>query len=298
MVEASAEGISIHAPLAGRDIPLLFGVFLRRHFNPRAPCGARLTRNAFRPYLNIFQSTRPLRGATKAYSLSVRLSLYFNPRAPCGARPGMVIGWFKVITISIHAPLAGRDARIAARVPAAGAISIHAPLAGRDLCLAGADRRGQISIHAPLAGRDVIALFSDSLVWAFQSTRPLRGATRKIKKEQERRKISIHAPLAGRDLPCPASCTTSQKISIHAPLAGRDFGLELDDLQLYKFQSTRPLRGATDLVSLTPIHIKFQSTRPLRGATSGVFRSSPRNANFNPRAPCGARPSRGSRRGY
>ena len=79
--------------------------------------------------------------------------------------------------ISIHAPLAGRDATppMAAKrqslfqstrpsrgatgigIPAGrgcGTISIHAPLAGRDIFLYTLILKITISIHAPLAGRD------------------------------------------------------------------------------------------------------------------------------------------------
>ena len=55
-------------------------------------------------------------------------------------------------------------------------------------------------------------------------------------------------------------------ISIHAPRAGRDSG-----------RRTMP-----------PRRFRFQSTRPVRGATSRAFSRSSR-VNFNPRAPCGAR---------
>ena len=82
------------------------------------------------------------------------------------------------------------------------------------------------------------------------------------------------------------------------------------------FQSTRPLRGATGVTPDDAGDVAlFQSTRPLRGATCGrpFFatkrkisihaplagrdrRSGPGRArydNFNPRAPCGARPAPG-----
>ena len=55
--------ISTHAPLAGRDVFLLFLAFINLYFNPRAPCGA-----------------RPLD------SRSLLTTENFNPRAPCGAR--------------------------------------------------------------------------------------------------------------------------------------------------------------------------------------------------------------------
>ena len=55
--------------------------------------------------------------------------------------------------ISIHAPLAGRDAVRIGYAVLIG-ISIHAPLAGRDPNTIAHTVEKTISIHAPLAGRD------------------------------------------------------------------------------------------------------------------------------------------------
>ena len=78
--------ISIHAPHAGRDAegsPRKNDLF---YFNPRAPCGARLRRAVNASAVIEFQSTRPMRGATRCVLQRVL-------RQP----------------ISIHAPHAGRD---------------------------------------------------------------------------------------------------------------------------------------------------------------------------------------------
>ena len=78
--------ISIHAPLAGRD--MLAGRFCEdgQHFNPRAPCGARPP------------------------AMLIEYGFHnFNPRAPCGARPSKSVALLFRHGISIHAPLAGRD---------------------------------------------------------------------------------------------------------------------------------------------------------------------------------------------
>ena len=57
-------------------------------------------------------------------------------------------------------------------------------------------------------------------------------------------------------------------ISIHAPLAGRDKDFAVRLVDKAKFQSTRPLRGATYAGdTYYYFAIGFQSTRPLRGAT-------------------------------
>ena len=147
--------ISTHAPLAGRDgflcpVPRpnpefqptrpLRGATARffppiaqsRHFNPRAPCGARpfLVGDVF-PFM-IFQPTRPLRGATGMPCTAAAIPSDFNPRAPCGARRSM---WGKSsfrTSISTHAPLAGRDSTAGLTNNSNLHISTHAPLAGRD----------------------------------------------------------------------------------------------------------------------------------------------------------------------
>ena len=133
-VDGKTVVISIHAPHAGRDRksypcrmggstyfnprapcgarPLVPGIYqlLKNHFNPRTPRGVR--RGAYTTYclvFTIFQSTRPVRGATKAFNQA-------NAEA----------------NISIHAPRAGRDGGVALPLLVLHPISIHAPRAGRD----------------------------------------------------------------------------------------------------------------------------------------------------------------------
>ena len=100
-----------------------------------------------------FQSTRPLRGATRRLRTAGRSAGHFNPRAPCGARLQPLV-LFHLRVISIHAPLAGRDHKAFGDARAAAGISIHAPLAGRDSETKAWRYCQIISIHAPLAGRD------------------------------------------------------------------------------------------------------------------------------------------------
>ena len=104
-------------PLRGATFAALIFVSMSLYFNPRAPCGARPFHHRFVQCFLIFQSTRPLRGATED-----------NKVADLGD------------SISTHAPLAGRDkggqyGRIYQ------SISTHAPLAGRD------SKSVQITMH-------------------------------------------------------------------------------------------------------------------------------------------------------
>ena len=100
--------ISIHAPLAGCDVRGYQQALPHDDFNPRTPCGVRPSTAKLSGFRRTFQSTHPLRGATKSRIMS-RLK----------------------VQISIHAPLAGCD-RATTRLPSWVSISIHAPLAGCD----------------------------------------------------------------------------------------------------------------------------------------------------------------------
>ena len=60
--------------------------------------------------------------------------------------------------------------------------------------------------------------------------------------------------------------------------------------QSWAFQSTLPLRGATWYLSLPTRGVLFQSTLPLRGATLHHLFAGSVPADFNPRSPYGERP--------
>ena len=168
--------ISTHAPLAGRDFRRSAPVGASRHFNPRAPCGARPSCTqrpapppGFQPTRPLrgatptgraatgavrFQPTRPLRGATKVRGRLIWPSIHFNPRAPCGARrrPRTIRSRFEYF--NPRAPCGARHLRCQS-VRLLLSISTHAPLAGRDLYqYEYINLPTDISTHAPLAGRD------------------------------------------------------------------------------------------------------------------------------------------------
>ena len=57
------------------------------------------------------------------------------------------------------------------------------------------------------------------------------------------------------------------------------------------FQSTRPVRGETAAGMVMDVDFPFQSTRPVRGETFSIADLHQVATDFNPLAPCGARPS-------
>ena len=111
------------------------------------------------------------------------------------------------VTISIHAPHAGRDLLVCTGQFGI-AISIHAPHAGRDR---GRGRQGHadedFNPRAPCGARP-LPLPNPLRPQPFQSTRPMRGATGGSAFSYLIGQISIHAPHAGRD-------SKSEQIALH-----------------------------------------------------------------------------------
>ena len=207
------------------------------------------------------------------------------------------------------------------------------PIRGATPLSASCGRRTPISIHAPHTGRDRGDLSRLSYQALFQSTRPIRGATissgttpsanlfqstRPIRGATRiERKIAKLEPDFNPRAPYGARRAVGQhllwrcQISIHAPHTGRD-AIATQTVAANQFQSTRPIRGATALVSrwgevsvyfnprapygarlnadrFVAFYEQFQSTRPIRGATQEPCAGKCRHCDFNPRAPYGAR---------
>ena len=118
--------------------------------------------------------------------------------------------------------------------------------------------------RAPCGARLFFRDFHD-LRYGFQSTRPVWGATTPPREYLNLGLISIHAPRVGRD-GTAGNANTVGDISIHAPRVGRDGALSQD------------LPG-------DPISIHA----PRVGRDCPIRTQNEEDANFNPRAPCGAR---------
>ena len=191
-----------------------------RHFNPRAPRGARLQLPLCPRLSLLFQSTRPSRGATRRWNFCLAFDRFQSTRPSRGAtcyaeHPPQVGG------ISIHAPLAGRDPGGLSQVGRLR-ISIHAPLAGRDGLLCNSRRPVKdFNPRAPRGARPRPKPQSRTL-GIFQSTRPSRGATPQFR-----------------------HCRTCYSYFNPRAPRGARHGVSADYILGLPFQSTRPSRGAT-----------------------------------------------------
>ena len=85
-VKLEALEISIHAAHAGCDYKARLAEAWQGDFNPRSPCGLRRCGIKAATIKTVFQSTQPMRAATRDGKEVIRDTCDFNPRSPCGLR--------------------------------------------------------------------------------------------------------------------------------------------------------------------------------------------------------------------
>ena len=189
-----------------------------------------------------FQSTRPMRGATVAYAARSLRGTGFNPRAPCGARPDFDTRRRQITLFQSTRPMRGAT-----------------------LC---SERR--------------------CVCKEFQSTRPMRGATIIAQASMSKQQVSIHAPHAGRDALYACVGIRHRGFNPRAPCGARPHSLR-GSRTTRGFNPRAPCGARRRSTSLCARRMRFQSTRPMRGATPPLIWLRNRRKRFNPRAPCGAR---------
>ena len=103
--------VSTHAPLAGRDRTGA-GEARTANVSTHAPLAGR-DAEAFNNLLitNLFQPTRPLRGATYLYREQMDSGKLFQPTRPLRGATAMQGTTGRRLNVSTHAPLAGRDCK-------------------------------------------------------------------------------------------------------------------------------------------------------------------------------------------
>ena len=167
-------------------------------------------------------------------------------------------------------------------------ISIHAPRAGRDwtLCL---PRwfRWDFNPRAPCGARHNRST-NVNIKIGFQSTRPVRGATPQSYGLFRQNGISIHAPRAGRDIVRRTARHPKNDFNPRAPCGARPVFANIGE-QAIKFQSTRPVRGATAASECVGMREQISIHAPRAGRDRCRLHTQTPAPYFNPRAPCGAR---------
>ena len=163
--------------------------------------------------------------------------------------------------ISIHAPHTGRDALAAPLSKRYTDFNPRAPYGARRQLQEMLDNADDISIHAPHTGRDYTMVYVRIRPYTFQSTRPIRGAT--LYSPWTCGALADFNPRApyGARHAGPCSSRAGGGISIHAPHTGRDRVPSVQRRLTSRFQSTRPIRGATEapITSCALTHISIHA---------------------------------------
>ncbi len=168
--------ISIHAPHAGSDVYIERAGAGNADFNPRSPCGERLSLKSATEQLLKFQSTLPMRGATRIREHRQNGFIGFQSTLPMrGATTFGQIG-LRLGKFQSTLPMRGAT-RKPMNVADQFLISIHAPHAGSDMVGGCCGRHlYHFNPRSPCGERQEnprTIRHGDR----FQSTLPMRGAT-------------------------------------------------------------------------------------------------------------------------
>ena len=175
---SGGSAISIHAPHTGRDLPPVTQDELD----------------------NIFQSTRPIRGATLCLKRGALTQPLFQSTRPIRGATALRLHQLDIVHISIHAPHTGRDVQVGQSLETSTLFQSTRPIRGA----------------------------TELLIWPntsqrFQSTRPIRGATPVHGTRCENTSnFNPRAPYGARRGHRSQSIPEI-RISIHAPHTGRDY---------------------------------------------------------------------------
>ena len=150
---ARIEAISIHAPRAGCDRGDAGRGARGRHFNPRTPCGVRPVLIAILYSFGSFQSTHPVRGATRTGQFTRVVPVFQSTHPVRGATDRRRVA-LAIRRISIHAPRAGCDGVDCVVLAASDAFQSTHPVRGATSAGRCIQKPCTISIHAPRAGCD------------------------------------------------------------------------------------------------------------------------------------------------
>ena len=215
--------VSIHAPRAGCDRvhrckrPCVLLVSIHA---PRAGCD--VTRRHQRTKPLSFQSTHPVRGATRGHPHSGGRVCCFNPRTPCGVRHAALEVPAPEILVSIHAPRAGCDPWTSTTTTDTAGFNPRTPCGVRPQKVENIACYFKFQSTHPVRGATGPSIARCSVFTWFQSTHPVRGATRPSspRRNTAHRFQSTH-PVRGATRR-EGRGAGAVLVSIHAPRAGCD----------------------------------------------------------------------------
>ena len=258
------------------------------HFNPRSPCGERRIDLMIFISASKFQSTLPVRGATSPAFRKMAISTKFQSTLPVRGATIWLNHVIRLDMISIHAPRAGSDDSRFSSFSVSSNFNPRSPCGERRRRTILHNKSGHFNPRSPCGERPE-RLPRARKPYKFQSTLPVRGATYASPPHEPEHHISIHAPRAGSDSFPQVLCILYTNFNPRSPCGERQHHYNVVDLEIIDFnprspcgerplediraqyprlfQSTLPVRGATDYRRELERINRFQSTLPVRGAT-------------------------------
>ena len=193
---------------------------------------------------DMFQSTRPVRGATSCSPRAEARPHCFNPRAPCGARPSVRFGvesvtmfqstrpvrgatemtgmWSNITDVSIHAPRAGRDKTYILFSEYHPCFNPRAPCGARRFLYRFHGVSIHVSIHAPRAGRDSLTYLNDMVQFRFNPRAPCGARLDCLISSYVLCRFNPRAPCGARRISF-TRCTDTRSFNPRAPCGARPY---------------------------------------------------------------------------
>ncbi len=193
--------ISIHAPRAGSDCNGCGWNIPPRNFNPRSPCGERLAcRVPFISPPSVFQSTLPVRGATKLPNAYVTADKFQSTLPVRGATTWTGEGQLAYQIFQSTLPVRGATMTIPP--------SPWLPTAFQSTL--------------PVRGATAAMVLLIRSTHRFQSTLPVRGATRQLARRPDLGgNFNPRSPCGERQMFSPAPCGASGYFNPRSPCGER-----------------------------------------------------------------------------
>ena len=216
-----------------------------------------------------------------------RLLSNFNPHSPCGERRRVDGGVDVLPVISIHTPLAGSDDSVSGSLLSSIAFQSTLPLRGATT--SSTNTRAMTDYfnpHSPCGERHSIRA-NAPCSRIFQSTLPLRGATDPPTLDIKPYRFQSTLPLRGATSTSGGSIHSRINFNPHSPCGERQKNKYVVQVQSNfnphspcgerrantqsmayrsRFQSTLPLRGATESYGHEQFHVLISIHTPLAGS--------------------------------
>ncbi len=260
------------------------------YFNPHSPCGERRLKQLYETKQRQFQSTLPMRGATRWIAIRSSNSPFqstlpmrgattvragqrtaicnFNPHSPCGERHTRWSKTIRVLVFQSTLPMRGATLLHFQIVLLLGYFNPHSPCGERRFGLLVLVQLCLFQSTLPMRGATLLRHHQSPNTSLFQSTLPMRGATcASLSLLTILDNFNPHSPCGERPLLGSLIAPAWRYFNPHSPCGERP---ERDEYaaKILGISIHTPHAGSDmDTAMQRAAYALFQSTLPMRGAT-------------------------------